>query len=108
MTRGVRDNFYVSSYSHSDPFNSAIRKYENCPSMINIKRTIVIAITFHFSCVDKIDLQKSVGNLNSSKVGTFKNIPAKCLKVTSGICSLFLAIIWNEELILNENNYHKS
>ena len=108
MTRGVRDNFYVSSYSHSDPFNSTIRKYENRPSMINIKRTIVIAITFHFSCVDKIDLEKSVGNLNSSKVGTFKNIPAKCLKVTSGICSLFLAIIWNEELILNENNYHKS
>ena len=108
MTQGVSDNFYVSSYSHSDPFNNTVRKYENHPSMINIKGTIVITVTFHFSCVDKTDLEKSIGNLNSSKVGTFKNIPTKCLKVTSDICSLFLAIIWNEELILNKNNYHKS
>ena len=37
-----------------------------------------------------------------------KNIPTKCLKVTSDIYSLFLAIIWNEELISYKNNYHKS
>ena len=31
--------------------------------------------TFHFSGVDKAGVKKSIGNLNSSKVETFKNTP---------------------------------
>ena len=61
-----------------------------------------LSSTFHFSGVDKAEVETSIGNLNSSKVGTFENIPAKCLKVTSDICSSFLTAIWNHELILNE------
>ena len=56
---------------------------------------------FHFSSVDKDDAEKTFGNLISSKVETFKNIPAKCLEVTPDICSPFLAAIWKEELILD-------
>ena len=34
-----------------------------------------ISKAINFSAVDKTDVEKSVGNLNSSKVETFKNIP---------------------------------
>ena len=83
-TLGISDSFSISNHSHSDPVNNAITS------------------TFHFSGIDKGEVEKSIGNLNSSKVGTFKNIPTKCLKVTSDICSPFLAAIWNQELIFNK------
>ena len=70
--------------------------------MKKIHKTITITWTFHFSGVDEADVEKSIGNLNSPKVGTLKNMPTKCLKVTSDICSLFLTAIWNQELILNK------
>ena len=100
-TLGVSDNFNLSSYSHSDPVNNAIRTYENHPSVKNICKTITLTSTFHFSGADKPDEGKQISNLNSSKVGAFKNIPTKCLKVTFGISNPFLAANWNEEFILN-------
>ena len=39
---------------------------------------------------EKTDIGKTIGNLNSSKVGTFKNIPKKCLKVTFDISIPFI------------------
>ena len=72
-----------------------------------IRATITITPTFHFSVVDKAYVEKSIGNLNSSKIGNFKNIPTKCLKVTFDICSPFLENIWNQELILNEKSQQK-
>ena len=92
----------MSNCSHSDPVNNTIRKYENHPSVKKISKTITITSTFHFSGVDKADVEKSVGNSNYSKVGTFKNNPTIFLKKTSDICSPFLATIWSRELILNE------
>ena len=70
--------------------------------MKKIRETITITSTFHFSGVDKANVEKSVGNLNFSKAGGFKNIPTKCLKVTSDIWSAFFAAIWNQELLLNK------
>ena len=90
------------NYSHSDPVNNALRKYENHPSVKMFRETTTVASTFHFSGVDKVDVEKSIGNLNSSKARTFKNIPTKCLKVTSDICSPFLATICNQQLVLNK------
>ena len=37
--------------------------------------------------------------LNNNKTGTFKNIPAKCIKEASGKYSPCLTNIWNEEII---------
>ena len=45
-----------------------------------------IRSTFHLSGLDKAHLEKASNNLSSSNVATFKNIPTKCLKVTSDIC----------------------
>ena len=43
------------------------------------KRNYNNNINFHFSGTDKAYVEKSVGNLSSSKEGTFKNISTKCL-----------------------------
>ena len=91
-TLGVSDSFNMSNYSHSDPVNNAIRKYENHPTVKKISKTVTITSTFHFSGIDKADVGKSIGNLNSSKVETFKNFPTKCLKVASDICSRILRL----------------
>ena len=58
-TLGVSGNFNMSHYSHGDPVNDAIRKYENHPSVKKISETITITPTFHFSGVDKAGLEKS-------------------------------------------------
>ena len=97
----------MSSYSHSDPVSNAIRKYENHKGVKKISETITITSTFHFSGNDKAGVEKSFGKSKFSKVGTFKNIPAVCLKVTSDIWSLFLVATWNEEHISKVTNYRQ-
>ena len=97
-TLRVGDRFKTSSYSHSDPVNNAIRKYKNHPSVKKINETITITSTFHFSNVDKADVEKANANLNSSKVGSFKIILTRWFKVTSDICKQFPAANWNGEL----------
>ena len=67
-------------YIRKDPVNNAVRKYENYPGVKKISEAATITSTFHFSSVDKADVEKSIGNLNSSKVGTSKNIPIKYLQ----------------------------
>ena len=62
-TLGVSDSLDVSNYSHSDPVNNAIRKYENHLSVEKISKTLTIASTFHFSGIDKADVENSIGNL---------------------------------------------
>ena len=68
--------------------NNALRTYENHPSEKLYKQNYTITSTFQFSGTDKADVGKSIDNLNPSKVGTFKNIPTKCVTVTSGMKSL--------------------
>ena len=99
---GVSDIFNISNYSHSDPVNNTIRKYENHSSLKKRRETITLTPTFHFTGVDKAEAVKSIGYVNSSKLGTFKTIPTKCVKVTSDICSTFLASISYHELFFNK------
>ena len=98
----VSESFDMSNYSNSDDVNNAIREYEIHLSVKKISKTVTITSTFHFLSVDKAYVEKLIGNLNSCKVELFKNIPKKCLKVTSDICSPFLAAIWNQELIFKK------
>ena len=80
-TLGVSNSFNMSNYSHGDTVNNAIRKYENQLWVKKICETVTITSTFHFSGVGKTDVKNVTGNLNSSRVRIFKNIPTKCLKV---------------------------
>ena len=84
----------MSNCSHSYPVNNAIRKYDNHPRLKKTSETIIVASTFHFSGVDKADVIWSIDSLNSSKVWTFKNIPIKCLKVTSNIAYIVYIYIY--------------
>ena len=103
VTLGVSGSFDMSSYSHSDPVNNRLGNNKNNPSMKKISKTVTVTSTFYFS-VDKVDVEKSIGNLNSSKEELFKNISTKSLKVTSHRSNLFLATIRNQELILEKKS----
>ena len=70
----------MSNYSHSDPVNNAIRKYKNHPSVKKISETLTITSTFHYSGINKADVEKSIGNLNSSKVELSKTFQQNILK----------------------------
>ena len=70
-TLGVSDNFHMSNYSHSDLVNNATGKHENHPTVEKISKTITAKSTCRFSGVDKANVEKPIGNLNSSKVGNF-------------------------------------
>ena len=58
-TLGASVNFYTSSYSYSDPINNrtCTCKYKNHPGMK--KKSETTLSTFHFSSVDKADVEKA-------------------------------------------------
>ena len=65
------DNLYMSS-SHSDWVNNPLTKHQNHPSVEKIRKTIIVTSACRFSGAYKADAGNSIGNLNSSKVGTLK------------------------------------
>ena len=65
-------------------------------SILAIKEN-VLTPDFWFNNVTLKDIENEISNLNSSKQGTFNNIPTKCLKESSDICSKYLLNIWNNE-----------
>ena len=83
----------------SDPIQIAITKFQNHPSILLIKENVQTAETFHFSPVSIVDIEKEILALNASKVGTFKNIPAKLIKETSDVCGKVFLDVWNSEII---------
>ena len=79
-TLGVSGNFNMSNYSHSDLVKNTRGKYENHLPVENISKTINKKSSFYFSGVDKADVEKSIGNLNSSKVEILKIFQQNVLK----------------------------
>ena len=77
-TLGFTDSSNMSNYCHSDRVINVKRKYENDSRVKKISKNISIKLTFHFCGDDTDNVEKSIGNLNSSKVGNFKNIPTNC------------------------------
>ena len=47
-------------------------------------------------------ISKEIINLDNKKIGTSKGIPTRLLKDVSDVCSLILANVWNEEILLNK------
>ena len=64
-----------------------------------IKENVQTAEAFHFSPVSIVDIEKEILALNASKVGAFKNIPAKLIKETSDVCGKVFLDVWNSEII---------
>ena len=83
----------------SNPIEIAIKKFENHPSILNIKDNISLSSSFTFTQVTLSDIEKEIKNLHPKEASTFQNIPIKHLKETSNICSESLVNIWNNEVI---------
>ena len=90
-----------------DPVGRAVKKFENHPSILDIRRrnisiSISINSLFAFSEVGAAEMLIEIKNLNDKKSGTFMNIPVKRFKEVGDIVADALAQIWNEEVIKNK------
>ena len=84
---------------NEDPIDVIIKKYENHPSILAIKKKVKIPMQkFSFLQTDLSDIENEIKSLNGKKSNTFKNIPAKYLKLTYDICSPKLNVIWHNAI----------
>ena len=93
----VKSDEYYLSEALSDPVKIAIKKFENQPSVLDIKQNILVIQNFYFSNKDVSDVLKETTALNNKKNGTFGSIPTKHLKEMSDICTPPLNNFWNKE-----------
>ena len=84
-----------------NPIEVALKKFENHPSIIDIKNNVVIGTTFSFSKVSKGDIEFEIRSLKTNKASTFMNIPTKQLKQVVDVVVEPLMNIWNDEIIHN-------
>ena len=85
-----------------DPVERAVKKFENHPSILDIKRNVSVSSFFTFSEVNAAEMLLEINDLDEKKAGTFMNIPAKRLKQVGDVVAGTLAQIWNEEIIKNK------
>ena len=82
----------------TDPVAIAITKFENHPSIIDIKENVCIETKFSFLYVESCDVITEIRNLDINKAGTFSNISARQLKQVEEIIVGPLVDIWNKEI----------
>ena len=80
----IRKKYYSSLKPNKVTDNKAF--WKTIKPFLSDKETNINKITL-------LDNDKVISDYFSGAIRTFKNIPAKCLKVTSDICSPFLAVI---------------
>ena len=85
-----------------DPVDIALKKFENHPSVINIKEMIDLDTKFSFSKINSSDIEHELKSLKTNKATTFMSIPVKQLKQVIEIIVDPLTKIWNIEIINNE------
>ena len=83
----------------SDPVRIAVKKFQNHPSIIDIKKHVNVTERFSFYEVETSDMISEINNLNSKKSGTFMNIPVKRLKDVVDIVAVPLSQIWKNEIV---------
>ena len=83
----------------SDHVEIAIKKFENHPSVQEIRENINLNQDFFFKEVEGDEILKEIRNLDSNKSGTFQNIPSNRLKEVSEVSAPCLKNIWNIEIV---------
>ena len=63
-----------------NPVEKAVKKFENHPSILDIKRNVSIRLLFSFSKVNAKEMLLEINCLDDKKSGTFMNNPVKRLK----------------------------
>ena len=79
----------------------AVKTYESHPSIIEIKRHIVVDTKFTFSPVTIEDIHGEFKALNIRKATRHMNIPTKQLKEVMDIVDKPLQAIWNDQILWN-------
>ena len=97
---GTNENkaLLTSTVNLTDPVDIALKKYENHPSILDIKHHVSIDTMFSFSNVEPSDIKTEIKNLDIKKAGTFSNISAKQLKLVEEVIIAPLVEIWNKEI----------
>ena len=80
----------------TDPVDIALKKFENHPSILDIKEHVSVEAKFSFSKVETTDIKTEIRNLDIKKAGTFSNISAKQLKQVEKVIIGPLMEIWNK------------
>ena len=84
-----------------DPVKKALNKFNDHPSILEIRKNVKNELKFSFTPVTEADMIKEIETLDEKKSGTFMNIPTKILKEAKEEAAAPLAQIWNNEVILN-------
>ena len=82
--------------------SKAIHKFENHPSIIEIKKNVFVNDYFEFLKINEHDVKLEIKSLKPNKASTFMSIPTKQLKRVVNIVSKPLSTIWNNEIIENQ------
>ncbi len=100
----ISENRYLMNETGNliDPVEKVMKKFENHPSIIDIKEVIDIDTEFSFLKIGISDIKTELKNLKTNKASTFLNISAKQLKQVMGIIVEPLTKIWNMEVIENK------
>ena len=100
----INENFCLQNDTGNlvDPVDIALKKFQNHPSVNDIKRNVSIDSKFSFSKVTITDIENELKTLKTKKASTFLNIPAKHLKQVTDIILQPLMQIWNTEIIDNK------
>ena len=83
----------------TDPVHIAVQKFQHHPSIIDIKKHVIVDEKFSFWSVDAEEMTDEICKLNEKKAGTFMNIPVKILKEAVDIVAEPLSQIWKMEII---------
>ena len=87
--------------NENDPFEIAIKRFKDHPSIVNINENIPKTTTFNFNEIGSDSIKKMIDNLDSRKSGTFGGLPVNCLQGVSDISGQFLNNVWNDEVLQN-------
>ena len=85
----------------NNPVEIALKKFENHPSIIDIKRMVDLESEFVFSKISGADIKQELQSLKTRKASTHMSIPTKHLKQVIDIIIEPLVEIWNNEIIDN-------
>ena len=83
----------------NDTVSMAIKKYENHPSINEIKKVRTLNQPFSFQPVIRDEIEKEITNLDTSKASHESDIPCRIIKANSDILSGFLTYHFNNNLL---------
>ena len=99
----TENNALLNYTNHlTNPVEIAQKKFENHPSIVDIKNKVTVEAKFSFSKVKISDIKTEINNLDTNKAGTFSNVSAKQLQQVEEVIAEPLMHIWNKEIIENK------